>query len=63
MLVSGGANECVGMCMWRENWCGVVANKLDCDIKVNSFELPSCYYVHFRTENLEKGMNTTNLRQ
>ena len=35
----------------------VVAKVLDCDIIVNEFELQSHYYVHFRTNTVEKGMN------
>ena len=35
----------------------VVSNLLDCDIVENEFELQSCYYVHFRTNTQEKGMN------
>ena len=34
----------------------IVANMLDCDIVVSQFELQSSYYVHFRTNTLEKGM-------
>ena len=30
---------------------------LDCDIVVKKFELHKRYYVHFRTNILEKGMN------
>ena len=34
-----------------------VANGLDCDIVGSEFELQSRYYVHFRTNTLEKDMN------
>ena len=34
-----------------------MATVLDCEFKVNEFELQSRYYVHFRTNNLEKGLN------
>ena len=34
-----------------------MANVQDCDPEVNEFELQSRYYVHFRTNNLGKGMN------
>ena len=34
-----------------------VTNVLDCDIIVSKFELQLCYYVHFQTNTLEKGMN------
>ena len=40
-----------------ESFRGVVANMLDYDIVVSDFELQSRYYVHFRTNTLEKGMN------
>ena len=30
---------------------------LDFGLKVSVFELQSCYYVHFRTNTLRKGMN------
>ena len=33
--------------MWEE-FHGVVANMLDCDIKVSEFELHSHFYVHFQ---------------
>ena len=36
---------------------GIVANVLDCGLEVNEFEFQSRYYVHFRTNNLGKGMN------
>ena len=36
---------------------GVVANVLNCDIIVNKFKLQSCYYIHFQTNTLRKGMN------
>ena len=32
-------------------------NVLDCDIVANEFELKSRYYIHFRNNNIEKGMN------
>ena len=38
--------------------CGVMAKVLDCDIIVSGFELQSRYCVHFRTNTLEKGMNS-----
>ena len=34
-----------------------MAQMLDCEIRVNEVELQSCYYVHFWTNALEKGMN------
>ena len=37
--------------------CGVMVNVLDCGIVVREFELQSCYYVHFQTNPLGKGMN------
>ncbi len=30
---------------------------LDCDIVVSKFKLQSCYYIHFQTNSLGKGMN------
>ena len=36
---------------------GVMVKALDCGIVVSKFELQSCYYIHFRTNTLEKGMN------
>ena len=35
----------------------VVVNVLGWGIVVSEFELQSCYYVHFRTNTLGKGMN------
>ena len=37
--------------------CGVIANVMDCSLEVSEFEIQSCYYVHFRTNTLEKVMN------
>ncbi len=37
---------------------GVVSNMVDCDIVVSEFKLQLRYYVHFRTNTLEKSMNT-----
>ena len=36
---------------------GVGLNVVDCDSGVSEFELQSPWYVHFRTNTLEKGMN------
>ena len=36
---------------------GVMVKSLDCGIAVSVFELQSCYYVHFRTNNLAKGID------
>ena len=36
----------------------IVVNVLECDIIVSKFELQSCYYIHFWTNTLGKGMNT-----
>ena len=30
---------------------------LDCGLEVSMFEFQSCYYVHFRTNTVGKGMN------
>ena len=35
----------------------LMAKKLDFDIVGSEFELQSCYYVHFRTDTIWKGMN------
>ena len=37
--------------------CGIVANELDCDIVVSKIKLQLCYYIHFQTNSLGKGMN------
>ena len=31
---------------------------MNCGIVVREFELKSLYYIHFRTNNFEKGMNS-----
>ena len=36
--------------------CGVVIKALDCGIVVSKFKLQLHYYIHFQTNNLEKGM-------
>ena len=36
---------------------GAVANVQDCDFVVSEFKLQSCYYFHFRSNTLRKGMN------
>ena len=35
-----------------------MAKVLDYDLEVSDLELQSPYYVHFRTNTLERGMNT-----
>ena len=40
----------------------VMVKALNYGIVVSEFELQSLYYVHFRTEALEKGMNPLILR-
>ena len=37
--------------------CGAMIKAMDCRIVVSEFILPSCYYVHFRANTLEKRMN------
>ena len=37
---------------------GGMANVLDCNIVVSEFEPQSCYYVHFGTNTLGKGINS-----
>ena len=41
----------------RECPCGVMVKVMDCRIVVSKFELQSCYYIHFQTNTLGKGMN------
>ena len=36
----------------------IVANVQGCLSVVSDFEIQSCYYVHFQTNNLEKDLNT-----
>ena len=36
---------------------GVMVKAMDCGIVVSEFVLQPCYYVHFRTNTLGKGMN------
>ena len=36
---------------------GTIVKVLDCGLKVSEFKLQSCYYVHFWTNTLGKGMN------
>ena len=38
------------------SFLGVVVNMLDCNIIVNKFKLQLCYYVHFWTNTLGKGI-------
>ena len=42
---------------FRGSPCDIVVNVLDCDIVVSEFELHFRCYIHFRTNNLEKGMS------
>ena len=37
--------------------CGVMVKAMDCEILVSKFKLQLCYYVHFQTNTLGKGMN------
>ena len=39
---------------WQGNPCGVVVNVPDYDILISEFKLPSCNYIHFRTNPLGK---------
>ena len=45
----------------KKNWWGctrgVMVKAIDCRIVVSKFVLQSCYYVHFQTDTLGKGMN------
>ena len=38
----------------RRSPCGLAANVLDCDIVLSEFELQYPFYIHFRTNALEK---------
>ena len=46
--------------LYNETWIrcpgGVMAKAMDCGIVVSEFELQSRYYIHFRINDLEKGM-------
>ena len=42
--------------MRRGGHLGVMVKAIDCRIVVSKFEVQSCYYVHFRTKILWKGM-------
>ena len=37
--------------------CGVIVKVMDSGIGISEFELQSRYYVHFRANNIGKGMN------
>ena len=43
--------------IWAGYPRGVMFKAMDCGIVVREFVLQSCYYVHFRTNTLGKGMN------
>ena len=60
ILFSVGALGMVTKGLGGGNPCGIVANVLDYDIIVNQFKLHLCYYVHFWTNILGKGMNSLN---
>ena len=40
-----------------ENPHGVMVSVLDSNLDVSEFKLWSCYYIHFRTDTLGKGIN------
>ena len=40
-----------------ENPCGIMAKVRDCSLKIREFKLQLCYYIHFWTSTLGKGMN------
>ena len=44
------------LCQWREKFCGVVVNVLNCYIISSESELRLRYYVHFRANTFNKGM-------
>ena len=41
----------------KETGAGVMVKALDCGIVVSEFKLQSCYYLHFLTNILGKGMH------
>ena len=41
----------------EESLWGVITNELDCGFEGSEFELRPHFYVHFRTNNLERCMN------
>ena len=44
-------------CLWEGSPRGVMVKVMDCGIVVSEFVFHSRYYVHFRTNTFEKGMN------
>ena len=42
----------------RDILCGIMVNMLNWCLEVSTFELQSCYYVHFQTNILGKGMKS-----
>ena len=42
----------------RASPCGILVNMLDYNITVSEFELQSCYYVHFQTNTIGKGIQS-----
>ena len=40
-----------------EHVCGVMVKVMDSGIVVSELKLQSCYYIHFQTNTLGKGMN------
>ena len=53
---SGDGSSCAIVGGWDSSY-GVVDNVPDCNIVVSEFKLQSCYYVHFWTNTLGKGIN------
>ena len=43
--------------IWRGYPHGVMVKAMNCGIVVSEFVLQSCYYIHFQTNTLGKGMN------
>ena len=41
----------------EDSLCCIMANMLDFNLIVSKFKLQLCYYIHFQTNTLGKGMN------
>ena len=49
------------LCIQQRDFRGVVTTLLDCGVELSEFELTSLYYVQFRTNIFEKGMNSSDM--
>ena len=41
----------------EESPYGIMAKVLDCSLEISEFKLQLCYYIHFLTNTLGKGIN------